>query len=985
MDYPLFDKATASTTDPGDAQNLARLVLNPTDNRDSSAPWIAERIATENHFSNPAARFLAARGFMPGGELAAYFQPALPEKPKLEALPQVVEAARQIVAGLLKNSPITICYSEELDSVLAASMLKHFVSSYGVSPDVRLLPGPNFIKADNTDDVGVCIKFPGSSGVTAIELSTQVSGKVQHAKCDLKFGLTTAGMSTLLIAALEQELHSSDDWRSYSDYSASALGVNPTQLSEQSRKLLWQGCQEISLQKKAGFSALLGYLGVQGKVTPLELQDKVVRVLEQAVKSGESELLVKLLGSTHKNEAQIYTEELLNSLTLQKSGDASGFEIVTDKKRLEKRFASVDIEITLDEVNFAVEEELRTLHELGGKTANPQIKITGLVVGEREQEDGKQHSVELFDGSQKIVAVAKNPNILKELKQGERVDVCGALALSITPRREVVLLLDDIAAAEDLVLPPDLSIHPRKIQKPDWPVIISQDEESINRNLSQLLTRKGARLALDFETTVEENQQLCTVCVSDLEQRKNYFFDFVAGVEPSGKVKLRDTTLLKALLEDEGIVKVIHEEHFERKVSRSIGIFPRTVCDTRVLGQLLRPDLDRTGLKEFVWACLGKEMEKSVRVRDWARERNADGSIPQDLLDYAVCDTEYLAQLDDYQQALLKNTAPPANQNVADLLRSIARFKQHRWSFAMDHAPELEVLEAFYVALKERAGKLIASGALAIDGEAGIAQHGERSQEIDTDKFVQAWKNAADPYVEPQAIEHALQYLLKPTLDRTRLVRLLLQPENKALGFTSIIDIEVFLRECSQEELATGKSVIKPKDRVKHTPIFTEVDSNWGLARVMRELTNVGQRIQDIKLQYPRIVELDLSISRYEAQIEYLFSLGAQGFKGKSGSAAPTFYREVNPDLVKEKLRERAEEAPEIDIEKIITAVIHPKINRKALREVLESGLALPGEEAKLHFQDLPLRSREVQRKFFLEVSRPAPGFMPPHIIPGAR
>ncbi len=916
-------------------------------------PWVAERIVTHHGLSPPVARFLSSRGFSAGSELHQYLTPTLPEEPKMETIPEIVGVAHKIVTTLTRNEPIKIQFSTDLDSVLGAASIASYLKSHGAKIDC--FQGPEF-------------------QISANSLQT-------------KFALDKTSMSLLLIAALNRELQCGDDWRTYTDFTACALASRLSIAAGLTQKLIWSGVEELSRYKRPGFVALLNNIGIDCKITPGVISTQLAPLLDDFIQAGQSASLVGLLTCSNLNDTEIYSDLLLSTHPLRAVGVGLGMKLAKDPGIHPDPVKAFDTEIVLDEINFKVEEQFRWLDERGSKTATPIVMISGLSVGETDCDPFGNRSVKLYSGSQRITALLGGIPEHDLPTEGEIVDLSGRLALSISPRKEVVILPTRISPTEQSsTVPPRIELVEKpKIQKPEWPVTISRDQQSIDYNLSELRKRRGVPLALDFETTVEENQQLCTVSISDAARRKNYFFDFVKSVDAANRVEQHDTSSLRALLEDSEIVTVIHEEHFERKVSRSLAIFPRSVIDTRTLGQVVRPDIKRTGLKEYVWACLGKSMEKSIRVRDWARERNLDGSLPEDLLNYGVCDTEYLAQLYAYMHNLLAKTAIPKNLNVADLTRGLGRCQDHRYGYVEAHVPELTVLEAFESQLIKRAEELVLLGALPIDGEAGIAQFGERSTEIDAEAFAARFRRFARPFAPDLTIEKALEQITKPGVNRVRLVRFLLQPENRELGFESTLDIDEFLRDCYKKEVTPGKSVIKPHTNIKPIQVISEVDPAWGLPRVMREFTSLGQRIQDIKFNHPKIPELDLKISRYKAQIEYLFSLGAEAYRGKGGYAAPSYHRALDPELVAAGLRERAADLPGIDIEKILHAVNYPKITRKDVRKLLESGFSMDGEDAKLHFEDLSLRSREVQRSFFAKVSRVAAGFIPPQVMPGAR
>ena len=114
---------------------------------------------------------------------------------------------------------------------------------------------------------------------------------------------------------------------------------------------------------------------------------------------------------------------------------------------------------------------------------------------------------------------------------------------------------------------------------------------------------------------------------------------------------------LKRLLEDQGIVKILHFARFDvAAIRHHLGIAMAPIFCTRTASKLVRTDTDRHGLKDVALELVDVEMDKTSQSTDWSR---ADLSPAQ--LKYATADVTLLHAIMDKLAMML------AREGRADL------------------------------------------------------------------------------------------------------------------------------------------------------------------------------------------------------------------------------------------------------------------------------------------------------------------------------
>lgn len=140
-----------------------------------------------------------------------------------------------------------------------------------------------------------------------------------------------------------------------------------------------------------------------------------------------------------------------------------------------------------------------------------------------------------------------------------------------------------------------------------------------------------SHIGLDVETTLREPRILCTVQLATSSRV------FVMDMLP-----IRDLAPLKVLMENTGMVKIIHNKDFEAAVLGQYGIEIRNVYDTLAESRKRNKKRDSGGnrLGEVCERELGIFLDKSYQASDWTVR-----PLSQEQLDYAAVDAEVLIRL----------------------------------------------------------------------------------------------------------------------------------------------------------------------------------------------------------------------------------------------------------------------------------------------------------------------------------------------------
>ena len=106
---------------------------------------------------------------------------------------------------------------------------------------------------------------------------------------------------------------------------------------------------------------------------------------------------------------------------------------------------------------------------------------------------------------------------------------------------------------------------------------------------------------------------------------------------------------LKRLLEDQGIVKILHFARFDvAAIRHHLGITMAPIFCTRTASKLVRTYTDRHGLKDVALELLDVEMDKVTRHSDWAAQ-----TLTPEQVRYAISDVTMLIPIMERLDAMV--------------------------------------------------------------------------------------------------------------------------------------------------------------------------------------------------------------------------------------------------------------------------------------------------------------------------------------------
>jgi len=139
--------------------------------------------------------------------------------------------------------------------------------------------------------------------------------------------------------------------------------------------------------------------------------------------------------------------------------------------------------------------------------------------------------------------------------------------------------------------------------------------------------------------------RLCLVQICDDEGVVS-LVRYKSKLEPGKQVGAN----LKKLLEDKKILKLFHYARFDISVLKHhLGANTTPVFCTKIASKLVRTYTDRHSLKDLVKETLGKELDKSDQMSDWARDDLTDSQ-----LEYAANDVRVLIPIYERIRTLLE-------------------------------------------------------------------------------------------------------------------------------------------------------------------------------------------------------------------------------------------------------------------------------------------------------------------------------------------
>ena len=153
----------------------------------------------------------------------------------------------------------------------------------------------------------------------------------------------------------------------------------------------------------------------------------------------------------------------------------------------------------------------------------------------------------------------------------------------------------------------------------------------------------GSSVAIDTETLglKPERDRLCLVQLSAGDGTAHL-------VQFSGKNY--DAPNLRALLEDQSVLKLFHFARFDVAVMKQyLGVLCSDVYCTKIASKLARTYTDAHSLRHLCRELIGVEISKQQQSSDWGAEE-----LSSDQLSYAANDVYYLHKLKDRLDVMLE-------------------------------------------------------------------------------------------------------------------------------------------------------------------------------------------------------------------------------------------------------------------------------------------------------------------------------------------
>ena len=142
-----------------------------------------------------------------------------------------------------------------------------------------------------------------------------------------------------------------------------------------------------------------------------------------------------------------------------------------------------------------------------------------------------------------------------------------------------------------------------------------------------------------------------------------------------------DAPNLKALLQDQSVLKIFHFARFDLAVIRHyLGIDCAPVYCTKIASKLVRTFTDRHGLKDICRDLLGVELSKQQQSSDWGAAQ-----LTPEQLTYAASDVLHLHALKRRLDEML------AREHRTDLAAACYRFLPARARLDLEGWPDIDI------------------------------------------------------------------------------------------------------------------------------------------------------------------------------------------------------------------------------------------------------------------------------------------------------
>jgi ribonuclease D len=186
--------------------------------------------------------------------------------------------------------------------------------------------------------------------------------------------------------------------------------------------------------------------------------------------------------------------------------------------------------------------------------------------------------------------------------------------------------------------------------------------------------RFGASVAIDSETMGlnPHRDRLCLIQLS-AGDGNCHLVQFAAGQYAAPN--------LKALLQDQSVLKIFHFARFDLAVIRHyLGIDCGPVYCTKIASKLVRTFTDRHGLKDICRDLLSVELSKQQQSSDWGA-----ADLTQEQLNYAASDVLHLHALKRKLDDML------AREGRTELAAACYRFLPARAVLDLNGWPDIDI------------------------------------------------------------------------------------------------------------------------------------------------------------------------------------------------------------------------------------------------------------------------------------------------------
>jgi single-stranded-DNA-specific exonuclease len=315
---------------------------------DAVASAIQQSLAT----SRVVAAILAARGFVPGSDLANYITPTLRNGlPDPAQLKNVAEAAKVIVSCHRQGKAIAICCDFDVDGLSGGSVVHDFFNAVGITskvfvPDrftegyglhegtVREIAQQGFgllLTIDFGTTNGKELAVAKELGLTTIVVDhhhissdpppVDVFINPHQKGCGFAKGIASAaGLAWYLILALHKELQDPRvDPKNYLELACLGTICDMVPLIGVNRVIAKRGLEALSESKRPGLRALRNVIGIRGNVGCSDVSFGIGPRLNAAGRIVHGELVVELLTTRDSIRADKLARDL-NDLNAERQG-----------------------------------------------------------------------------------------------------------------------------------------------------------------------------------------------------------------------------------------------------------------------------------------------------------------------------------------------------------------------------------------------------------------------------------------------------------------------------------------------------------------------------------------------------------------------------------------------------------------------------------------------------------------------------------------